>query len=161
MLPATRQRCRAHFLRNVLAHAGKSGRRVASAFVATALAQETPEAASARWRSVADQIRPKVPRRAAILDDAGPDVPAFMTFPKEHRAKLHSTNPIERLNGKIKRRTDGIGIFPNDAAATRRVGALLLERNDERAVQRARSMTLESVGQLSDDPRVSLPALAR
>ncbi|CAM5339377.1 hypothetical protein ATER59S_01076 [Aquamicrobium terrae] len=148
-------------MRNVLAHAGKSGRRVVSAFIATAFAQETPEAASAQWRAVADQIRPKVPKLAAILDDAEPDVLAYMTFPKEHRAKLHSTNPIERLNGEIKRRTDVVGIFPNDDAIVRLVGALLLEQNDEWAVQRARYMTLESVGQLCDDPLISLPAVAR
>ena len=161
VLTATWQRCRVHFMRNVLAHAGKSGRRVVSAFIATAFAQETPEAASLQWRSVADQIRPKVPKLAAILDEAEPDVLAYMTFPREHRAKLHSTNPIERLNGEIKRRTDVVGIFPNDEAIQRLVGALLLEQNDEWAVQRARYMTLESVAPLSDDPFVSLPAVAR
>ena len=135
--------------------------KVLSAFIATAFAQETPEAASAQWRAVADQIRSKVPKLAAILDDAEPDVLAYMTFPKEHRAKLHSTNPIERLNGEIKRRMDVVGIFPNDEAIVRLVGALLLEQNDEWAVQRARYMTLESVGQLSDDPLISLPAVAR
>ncbi|TGS51915.1 IS256 family transposase, partial [Mesorhizobium sp. M3A.F.Ca.ET.201.01.1.1] len=94
VLSATWQRCRVHFMRNVLAHAGKSGRRVVSAFIATAFAQETPEAASAQWRAVADQIRPKVPKLATIMDEAEPDVLAYMTFPKEHRTKLHSTNPI-------------------------------------------------------------------
>ena len=129
VLCATWQRCRVHFMRNVLAHAGKSGRRVVSAFIATAFAQETPEAASVQWRAVADQIRPKVPKLAAIMDDAETDVLAYMTFPKEHRTKLHSTNPIERLNGEIKRRTDVVGIFPNDDAIVRLVGALLLEQN--------------------------------
>ncbi|MBB2755829.1 UNVERIFIED_ORG: transposase-like protein [Rhizobium aethiopicum] len=152
---------RIHFMRNVLAHAGKSGRRVVSAFIATAFAQETPEAASAQWRSVADQIRPKVPELATIMDDAEEDVLAYMTFPKEHRAKLHSTNPIERLNGEIKRRTEVVGIFPNDDAIVRLVGALLLEQNDEWAVQRARYMTLETMAQMSDDPQISLPAVAR
>ncbi len=161
VLNATWQRCRVHFMRNVLAHAGKSGRRVVSAFIATAFAQETAEAASQQWRAVADQIRPKVPKLAAIMDTAEEDVLAYMTFPKEHRAKLHSTNPIERLNGEIKRRTDVVGIFPNDEAILRLVGALLLEQNDEWAVQRARYMTLESVGQLKDDPIISLPAVAR
>ena len=161
VLCATWQRCRVHFMRNVLAHAGKSGRRVVSAFIATAFAQETPEAASVQWRAVADQIRPKVPKLAAIMDDAETDVLAYMTFPKEHRTKLHSTNPIERLNGEIKRRTDVVGIFPNDDAIVRLVGALLLEQNDEWAVQRARYMTLETISQMSDDPLVSLPAVAR
>jgi putative transposase len=161
VLNATWQRCRVHFMRNVLAHAGKSGRRVVSAFIATAFAQETPEAASAQWRSVADQIRPKVPKLATIMDNAEEDVLAYMTFPKEHRAKLHSTNPIERLNGEIKRRTEVVGIFPNDEAIIRLVGALLLEQNDEWAVQRARYMTLETMAQMSDDPQISLPAVAR
>ena len=161
VLCATWQRCRVHFMRNVLAHAGKSGRRVVSAFIATAFAQDTPETAGTQWRAVADQIRPKVPKLACIMDNAEPDVLAYMTFPKEHRAKLHSTNPIERLNGEIKRRTDVVGIFPNDAAITRLVGALLLEQNDEWAVQRARYMTLETLAPLSDDPMISLPVVAR
>jgi putative transposase len=161
VLNATWQRCRVHFMRNALAHAGKSGRRVVSAFIATAFAQETPEAASTQWRSVADQIRPKVPKLANLMDKAESDVLAYMTFPKQHWAKLHSTNPIERLNGEIKRRTEVVGIFPNDEAIIRLVGALLLEQNDEWAVQRARYMTLETIGQMSDDPLISLPAVAR
>ncbi|MER9345379.1 transposase, partial [Mesorhizobium sp. M0601] len=114
-----------------------------------------------QWRAVADQIRPKVPKLATIMDDDEPDVLAYMTFPKEHRVKLHSINPIERLNGEIKRRTEVVGIFPNDDAIVRLVGALLLEQNDEWAVQRARYMTLETISQMSDDPLISLPAVAR
>jgi putative transposase len=157
---ATWQRCRVHFMRNLLAHAGKSGRRVVSAFVATAFAQETPETAKTQWRQVADQLRPKVPRLAALMDTAEVDVLAYMNFPREHRTKLHSTNPLERLNGEIKRRSDVVGIFPNEEAITRLVGAILLEQNDEWAVQRARYMTLESVAQMSDDPIVTLPPMA-
>ncbi len=160
VLSATWQRCRVHFQRNALAHAGKSGRRVVSAFIATAFAQDTAEAASTQWRAVADQIRPKVPKLATIMDEAEHDVLAYMSFPKEHRAKLHSTNPIERLNGEIKRRTDVVGIFPNDEAIVRLVGALLLEQNDEWAVQRARYMTLETIAPMGDDPIISLPAVA-
>jgi putative transposase len=126
-----------------------------------AFAQETAEAASVQWRAVADQIRPKVPKLATIMDEAENDVLAYMTFPKEHRVKLHSINPIERLNGEIKRRTEVVGIFPNDDAIVRLVGALLLEQNDEWAVQRARYMTLETISQMSDDPLISLPAVAR
>ena len=159
LLCASWQRCRVHFMRNALAHAGKSGRRVVSAFIATAFAQETPEAASQQWRSVADQVRPKLPKLATLMDDAEPDVLAYMTFPKEHRAKLHSTNPIERLNGEIKRRTEVVGIFPNEAAITRLVGAILMEQSDEWAVQRARYMTLETMAPLSDNPIVMLSAV--
>ena len=157
---ATWQRCRVHFMRNALAHAGRSGRRVVSAFVATAFAQDDAEAARAQWRQVADQVRPKLPKLAALLDDAETDVLAYMTFPKAHRAKIHSTNPLERLNGEIKRRTDVVGIFPNEAAITRLVGAILLEQNDEWAVQRTRYMTLETIAPLRDDLALTLPSAA-
>ncbi len=159
LLCASWQRCRVHFMRNALAHAGKSGRRVVSAFIATAFAQETPEAASQQWRSVADQMRPKLPKLAGLMDDAEPDVLAYMAFPKEHRAKLYSTNPIERLNGEIKRRTNVVGIFPNEASITRLIGAILLEQNDEWAVQRGRYMSLETMAPLSDNPIVVLSAV--
>src|SRR5947209_13813470 len=160
VLHASWQRCRVHFMRNVLAHAGKSGRRVVAAFIATAFAQEDAETARVQWRQVADQVRLKVPKLAVLMDDAEADVLAFMSFPKDHRPKIHSTNPLERLNGEIKRRTDVVGIFPNEDAITRLVGAILLEQNDEWAVQRARYMTLETIAPLRDDPIISLPALA-
>jgi putative transposase len=160
VLTATWQRCRVHFMRNALAHAGRSGRRVVSAFIATAFAQDDAEAASAQWRRVADQLRPKVPKLAALMDEAEPDVLAYMSFPPQHRTKLHSTNPLERLNGEIKRRTEVVGIFPNEAAIVRLVGAILLEQNDEWAVQRARYMTLETIAPLGDDPTVILPVAA-
>jgi transposase-like protein len=83
-----------------------------------------------------------------------------MTFPPQQRTKLHSTNPTERLNGEIKRRTKVVGIFPNEGAILRLIGAILLEQNDEWAVQRARYMTLEIIAPLSDDPAVSFPAIA-
>jgi putative transposase len=156
---ASWQRCRVHFMRNVLAHAGRQGRRVVAAFIGTAFVQDDAEAASKQWRAVADQLRPKVPKLAALMDEAEADVLAFMTFPKDHRAKIHSINPLERLNGEIKRRTDVVGIFPNEDAITRLVGALLLEQNDEWAVQRGRYMSLETIAPLSDDPIVKLPAV--
>ena len=160
VMNATWQRCRVHFMRNVLAHAGRSGRRVVSAFIATAFAQDDAEAAKVQWRKVADQLRLKVPKLATLMDTAEPDVLAYMGFPAAHRVKLHSTNPLERLNGEIKRRTEVVGIFPNEAAITRLVGAILLEQNDEWAVQRSRYMTLESITPIGDDPLVSLPTLA-
>lgn len=159
VLTATWQRCRVHFMRNALAHAGKSGRRVVSAFIATAFAQDDAANATKQWRSVADQLRPKLPKLAVLMDDAETDVLAYMNFPAQHRTKLHSTNPLERLNGEIKRRTDVVGIFPSEAAITRLVGAILLEQNDEWAVHRTRYMTLETLATMSDDPLVSLPAV--
>jgi putative transposase len=160
VLHACWQRCRVHFMRNVLAHAGKSGRRVVAAFIGTAFAQEDAETARVQWRQVADQLRPKLPKLAILMDDAEADVLAYMSFPKDHRPKLHSTNPLERLNGEIKRRTEVVGIFPNEPAITRLVGAILLEQNDEWAVQRSRYMTLETIAPLSDDPFIKLPAVA-
>ncbi len=114
----------------------------------------------APWRHVADELRPRVPKLASLLDEAETDVLAYMGFPAQHRAKIHSTNPIERLNGEIKRRSDVVGIFPNEAAVIRLIGAVPLEQNDEWAVQPARYMRLETIAPLSDDPNVSLPLLA-
>jgi putative transposase len=156
---ATWQRCRVHFMRNALAHAGKSGRRVVSAFIATAFAQDDAKSASLQWRSVADQLRPKIPKLAALMDSAEHDVLAFMAFPQAHRAKLHSTNPIERLNGEIKRRTNVVGIFPNEAAITRLIGAIIMEQSEEWVVQRGRYMSLETLAPLSNDPIVMLSAV--
>jgi putative transposase len=149
---ASWQRCRIHFMRNVLAHAGKQGRRVVAAFIATAFAQSDAEAARAQWRQVADQLRPRVKKLAEFMDEAETDVLAYMSFPAAH--------PIERLNGEIKRRTQVVGIFPNEAAITRLVRAILLEQNDEWAVQRARYMTLKTIAPLSEDLILKLPAVA-
>jgi putative transposase len=160
VMHATWQRCRVHFMRNVMAHAGKSGRRVVSAFMSAAFAQDDAPSASLQWRKVADQLRPKLPKLAGLLDEAETDVLAYMTFPAAHRAKLHSTNPLERLNGEIKRRTEVVGIFPNEAAIVRLVGAILLEQNDEWCVQRSRYLSLETIATLSDNPTVSLPDMA-
>ena len=157
---ATWQRCRVHFMRNALAYAGKTQRRIVSAWVGTAFAQDDADAARKQWREVADQARPRVPKLAALMDEAEADVLAYMQFPAQHRAKIHSTNPLERLNGEIKRRSEVVGIFPNEAAVTRLIGALLLEQNDEWTVQRARYMTLETIAPMSDDPIVGMPVLA-
>jgi transposase-like protein len=157
VLGATWQRCRVHFMRTLLAHAGKQGRRLVAAFVDTAFAQPDAASAKVQWRQVADQMRPKLPKLAALMDDAEDDVLAYMTFPKAHWTTLHSNNPIERVNAEIKRRTDVVGIFPSEDAIIRLVGAILMEQHDEWAVQRARYMTLETMTAMSDD---TLPMLA-
>jgi len=158
VLKSTWQRCRVHFLRNALAHAGKGQRQVVLALINTVFAQETQDAAIQQWRSVADQLRAKFPKLAALMDDAEHDVLAFMSFPKAHRTQIHSTNPLERLNAEIKRRTDVVGIFPNDASITRLVGALLLEQNDEWSLQR-RYMQLEGLQSLSENQAARLSAV--
>ena len=161
VLSTTWQRRRVHFQRNALAHAGKNSRRGVSAFIATAFAQPDHTAAKAQWRLVADQVRGKVPKLATLMDPAEEDVLAYMTFPRQHRAKLHSTNPIERLNGEIKRRTDVVGIFPNEASIRRLVGAILIEQTEEWTGQRGRDLTLETLAPVCDDLTVSLPAAQR
>jgi putative transposase len=157
---ASWQRCTVHFMRNIAAHTGRKGKRVVAALIATAFAQPDAKAAKTQFRAVADQIRPKVPKLAELMDQAETDVLAYMDFPQQHWVKLHSSNPIERPIGEIKRRTDVVGIFPNEQAIRRLVGAILLEQNDEWAVQRARYMTLETIATLGDDPLASLTSLA-
>jgi len=152
------QRCRVHFVRNALAYAGKGQRQMVLALINTAFAQETAEAASAQWRIVADQLREKFPKLGAMLDDAEHDVLAYMQFPKAHRVQIASTNPLERLNAEIKRRTNVVGIFPNDPAITRLVGAMLLEQNDEWQLQR-RYMPLEGLNVVSDNHLTKLSAV--
>ena len=100
-----------------------------------------------------------MPKLATLMDAAEHDVLAYMTFPREHRQKLHSTNPLERLNAEIKRRTNVVGIFPNEKAIERLVGAILLEQNDEWSVAR-RYMTLESIAPVSDNLALMLPTVA-
>jgi putative transposase len=157
VLHATWQRCRVHFLRNALAYANKGQRQMVFALINTIFAQESADLAHKQWRIVTDQLREKFPKLAAMMDEAEHEVLAFMDFPKEHRVKIHSTNVLERLNGEIKRRSDVVGIFPNERAIRRLVGALLLEQNDEYAIQK-RYMGVESMAQLSENPTVRLPA---
>ena len=158
VLKATWQRCRVHFIRNALAYAGKGQRQMVLALINTVFAQDSAETASAQWRTVADQLRGKFPKLAAMMDEAEPDVLAFKSFPKAHWAQIASTNPLERLNAEIKRRTNVVGIFPNDAAITRLVGALLLEQNDEWQLQR-RYLQLEGLQTISDNQPARLSAV--
>jgi len=109
---------------------------------------------------VADQLRPKLPKLAGFLDEAETDVLAYKSFPPQHRTKVRSSNPIERLNGEIKRQTKVVGIFSNERAIVRLIGGILLELNGEWAVQRARYMTLETIAPLSDHPTGNLQAIA-
>jgi putative transposase len=158
VLKSTWQRCRVHFIRNALAYAGKGQRQMVLALINTVFAQDSADAASVQWRVVADQLRSKFPKLAAMMDEAEPDVLAFKSFPKAHWAQIASTNPLERVNADIKRRTNVVGIFPNDAAITRLVGALLLEQNDEWQLQR-RYLQLEGLQAISENQAVRLSAV--
>jgi transposase-like protein len=158
VLRATWQRCRVHFMRNALANVHAKQRGMVAAAIRTAFTQETEKEAHAEWRAVADRLRERFPRASAVMDDAEHDVLAYMSFHKSHWSQIHSTNPIERLNLEVKRRTNVVQIFPNEAAIVRLVGALLLEQNDEWAVSR-RYMSLETLASLSDDPAVRPTAI--
>ncbi len=100
------------------------------------------------WRHVADQLRARWPKLGTCMDDAEADVLAYTGFPTQHRVKLHSTNPLERLNKEVKRRADGVGIFPNEDSIVRLVGAVLLEQNDEWQLQH-RYMQIEGMAELN------------
>jgi putative transposase len=138
-------------MRNVLAHAGRQGRRVVSASIATAFAHDD---AGRRQNSVAQdrrQLRPKLPKLASFLDEAEADVLAYMTFPPQHRVQLHCTNPLERVNGEIKRRTEVVGISPNEDAVVRLIGAICSNRTTNGPSSVAATWTLETIARLSDD----------
>ena len=148
---ATWQRCRVHFMRNALAYVSKPEHQMVAAAIRTVFMQADQAAASQTWRKVADQLRPRIRKLAELMDEAEADVIAFMAFPKSHWPKLHSTNPIERLNKEVKRRADVVGIFPNEDSIKRLVGAILLEQNDEWQLQH-RYMTLETMAGRTDEP---------
>ena len=158
VLSATWQRCRVHFMRSLLAYVPKSQQTVVSAAVRQVFVQPDRKAAGEAWRHVADQLRPRFPKVAALLDDAEHDVLAYMDYPEAHRSKLHSTNPIERLNKEVKRRTNVVGIFPNEASVRRLVGAVLLEQNDDWQLQH-RYLTLETMAGMAANDEAAIAAL--
>ena len=146
---ATWQRCRVHYMRNALAHVPKGQHTVVAAAIRQAFIQPDRETAGQTWRHVADQLRARWPKLAALMDEAEHDVLAYVGFPAQHRAKLHSTNPLERLNKEVKRRADVVGIFPNEEAIFRLVGAVLMEQNDEWQTQN-RYMQIEGMAELAN-----------
>jgi putative transposase len=122
------QRCRVHWMRNALAYVPKTQQSMVAAALRQAFLQSDRAQASAMLRHVADQLRQKWPKLAAFIDDSETDVLSYLDFPEQHRSKLHSTNPLERLNKEVKRRADVVGIIPNEAAIVRLIGAVLLEQ---------------------------------
>ena len=155
---ASHQRCRVHWRRNAMAHLAPKQRPAVVAMLKTIFAQENDEAAREQWTSVADALRERCPKLVDLMDRSREEVLVYMSFPREHWLQIASINPLERLNGEIKRRSDMVGIFPNDRAVIRLVGALMLEQNDEWAVSR-HYMSLESLSALSDDPVRRLSAV--
>jgi len=158
VLKTTWQRCKVHFLRNALAYANKGQRQAVLAVINTIFVQDSPESASAQWRLVTDQLREKFPKLAEMMEAAEQDVLAFTSFPRAHRLQIHSTNPLERLNAEVKRRTNVVGIFPNERAIIRLVGAMMIEQNDEWSLQR-RYMQLEGLQSVCESQSARLSAV--
>jgi putative transposase len=157
VLGATWQRCRVHWMRSALAHVGKGQQTMVAAALRQAFLQADEARARQVWRQVADQLRPRWSKLATLMDESEHDVLAYMGFPAQHRAKLHSTNPLERLNKEVKRRADVVGIFPGEASTTRLIGAVLLEANDEWQLQH-RYMQVEAMAELASPLAEAEPA---
>ena len=136
-----------HFVRNALALVPKGLQPMVAATIRTVFVQPDAASAHAQWRQVADGFRPRFPKLAALLDAAEEEVLAYLSFPREHWRQLWSTNPLERVNKEIKRRTNVVGIFPNDGAVLRLVGAILVEQHEEWQVSR-RYFSAESLAKL-------------
>jgi len=160
VLGATWQRCRVHFMRNLLAYAPKGQHSMIAAAVRTVFTQPDRATAGEAWRHVADQLRQRFPKLAAVMDEAEHDVLAFMDFPRAHWPKIYSTNPLERLNKEVKRRANVVGIFPNEPSIRRLVGAILLEQNDEWQLQH-RYLTLETMAGVAALDDSASPALLK
>ena len=161
----TWQRCRVHFMRNLLATVPHGAREAIAAIVRTIFAQPDYGSAMTQLRKVAEGLRSRFARAATVLEEAAEDILAYRHLPLEHQRQLHSTNPLERLNKEIKRRSNVVGIFPNPAAVIRLVGAILLEQDDEWTVAERRYFSAESMQQtttptLSSTTQEILAALA-
>ena len=144
---ATWQRCRVHWMRSALVHVPKGQQTMVAAALRQAFLQPDQDSARRVWRQMADQFRPRWPKLGSLMDESEHEVLAYMGFPAQHRAKLHSTNPLERLNKEVKRRADVVGIFPSEQAILRLIGAVLLEANDEWQLQQ-RYMQVEAMAEL-------------
>ncbi len=148
---ASWQRCRTHFMRNLLTRVPKSAQSFVATMVRSIFAQPDAESVNEQHGRIVAQLEGRFPEAAAILDEAGPEILAFTGFPNEHWRQLWSNNSLERLNKEIRRRTDVVGIFPNRSAIVRLVGALLAEQHDEWQVAR-RYMSAESIARALTDP---------
>jgi putative transposase len=144
---ASWQRCRVHFMRNALSLVPKVAQQMVGATIRTVFAQPDSESARQQWRRVSDGFRHRFPRLSELMDEAEEDVLAYAAFPAEHWQKIWSNNPLERVNKEVKRRTNVVGIFPNEAAVIRLVGSLLLEQHDEWQVSK-RYFSLGSLAKL-------------
>jgi len=148
------QRCRVHFMRDLLSHVPKHAQSMVAALVRTIFAQPDAQSAREQVDRVVASLKARFPRAAALLLEAADDVLTYMQFPAEHWRKIHSTNPLERLNREIARRVDVVGIFPNPQAALRLIGAILQEQQDEWLVER-RYFSMKSMEKLYEGERLA------
>ncbi len=153
---ASWQRCRVHFMRNVLAYVPHGEKALVSALLRTIFTQPNRTEAEAQWQQVYEHMLKRWPLAAAVMADARDDVLAYMLFPPEHWTRLYSTNPLERLNKEVKRRTNVVGVFPDPAAAIRLAGAVLLEIDDEWQAGK-RYFSQESMRKLYDTAALASP----
>ena len=159
LLGASWQRCRVHFMRNVLARVTRAQGPMVAAAIRTIFAQPDGTHVRAQLREVAKTLKRQFPEVASMLLDAEADLTAFADFPPPHWTKIWSTNPLERVNAEIKRRTRVVGIFPNDAAALRLITAVVLEQHDEWQVAERRYLSEESMALLIELNSSSTPEL--
>jgi putative transposase len=148
---ASWQRCRVHCLRNLLAHVPQGDKAMVAAAVRTIFAQPNRPAASQQVQEVVKALEGRWPKAAKVLADAEDDILAYMAFPSEHWTRLSSSNPLERLNREVKRRTDIVGVFPDQDSVIRLVGSVLMEADDEWQVER-RYFSLDSMRKLTESP---------
>jgi len=130
-----------------------------SSIIRTIFAQNDQESAREQLRHVVDELKKRFPKAMKILEEAEEEILAYMAFPREHWAQIHSTNPLERLNREIRRRTDVVCIFPNREAVIRLVGAMLMEQNDEWKVG-GRYFSLESMSKITSINEFTLTPVA-
>ena len=148
---AGRQRCRVHFIGSLVALVPRTHQHMAAAVFRTVFAQPDADAVSDAWDEVADQLGARFPKVAALMADAKPEVGAFAAFPRAHWQKIWSTNPLERINKEIKRRSRVVGIFPNQASAIRLVGAILADLHDEWQATDRRYLSEHSMAALNPE----------
>ena len=153
------QRCRVHFIRNVLAHVAKGEGEMVAAVFRTIFAQPKLAPMSKQWDKVRDELAARYPKIGPLMDDAKAEVLAFAAFPREHWRKIWSTNPLERLNKEIKRRSRVVGIFPNEAAVIRLIGAVLADTHDEWATDERRYLSEESMAKIGSKDHTETVAL--
>ena len=159
------QRCRVHFTRNLLAVVPKAFQEAVAAFVRTIFAQPDHGSAMAQLGRVVEGLRPRFGQAAVMLEEAAEDLLAHLHFPEDHRRRLHSTNPLERLHKEVKRRSSLVGIFPDRESLSRLVGMVLVEQDDEWSVADRRYLGLESMARIGADqggetPRELVAAIA-